>query len=173
MAKKKSKKGKGQPALKRQRSDVQHNRHRSYQAYVMQPSGAPSPASAISVSGHTSSNAGALGQGRQKGKGKSFLKGNRTGTQLSTSIGLSGQSTHKGKGSHSSFVKGKGTFSIKGKGDKEKGSRSPVTNPISHVYSANSVICMGTLNRIVVRNRHYKTLLPISKLVSNLFLANS
>ena len=35
MAKKKSEKGKGLPALKRLRSDVQHSRHRSYQAYVM------------------------------------------------------------------------------------------------------------------------------------------
>ncbi len=122
---------------------------------------------------HTGSSAGALGQGRHKGKGKSFSKGNRTGFQLLTSIGLSGQSTDKGKGSHSSFVKGKGTFSIKGKGDKEKGSRSPVTNPISHVYSANSVICMDILSRTVVRNKHYKILLHISKLVSSLILVNS
>jgi hypothetical protein len=129
MAKKKPKKGKGQPALKRLRSDVQHNRHRSYQAYVIQPSGAPSSGLAISVGGHTSSSVSALGQGRHKGKGKSFPKGNRTGTQLSTSIGLSGQSTLKGKGGNHTFAKGRGTFSAKGKGDKGKISRSTATNP--------------------------------------------
>ncbi len=61
MVKKELEKGKGQPAGKRQRSDVQHNRHRSYQSYVMQLSSAPSSASAISVGGHTSSSASALG----------------------------------------------------------------------------------------------------------------
>jgi hypothetical protein len=45
--------------------------------------------------------------------------------------------------------------------------------PISHVYSANFVICMVTLSRIVVRNRPYKTLRPISKLVSSLLLVNN
>ena len=95
----------------------------------MQPSGAPSPASAISVGGHASSSVGALGQGRHKGKGKSFPKGNRTGTQSPNPIGFAGQSTQKGKSSQGSVVKGKGVFSVKGKGEKEKGSRSPVTNP--------------------------------------------
>jgi len=68
MAKKKPEKGKGQPALKRLRSDVQHSRHRSYQAYVIQPSGASSPASAISGGGHTSSSGSALDKGRNKRK---------------------------------------------------------------------------------------------------------
>jgi hypothetical protein len=128
MAKKKPEKGKGQPALKRLRSDVQHSRHRSYQAYVIQPSGASSPASPISGGGHTSSSVSALDKGRNKGKGKPLSKGNRTGTPSTNSMGLSGQSPYKGKGNHT-FAKGKGTFSAKGKGDKGKGSRSLATTP--------------------------------------------
>ena len=129
MAKKKLDKGKGQPALKRQRSDVQHNRHRSYQAYVMQPSSTPTPNSAIPMGGHNSSSVSALGKGRHKGKGKSFPKGNRTGTQSLNPIGLAGQTHHKGKGSQSSFVKGKSTFPAKGKGEKGKGFRSHANSP--------------------------------------------
>jgi hypothetical protein len=128
MAKKKLEKSKGQPALKRLRSDVQHSRHRSYQAYVIQPSGASSPASAISGGGHTSSSVSALDKGRNKGKGKSFPKGNRTGTPSTNSMGLSEQLPYKGKGNHT-FTKGKGTFSAKGKGDKGKASRSLATTP--------------------------------------------
>jgi hypothetical protein len=129
MAKKKMDKGKGQPASKRQRSDVQHNRHHSYQAYVMQPSSTPTPTSTIPVGGNNSSNVSTLGKGRHKGKGKSFPKGNRTGTQSFNPIGLSGQTHHKGKGSQSSFVKGKSTYSVKGKGEKGKGSRSHANSP--------------------------------------------
>jgi hypothetical protein len=50
MAKKKVEKGKGQSSVKRQRSDVQNNRHRTYQAYVVQPSINPSPVPAVSSS---------------------------------------------------------------------------------------------------------------------------
>ena len=81
MAKRKADKGKDQSALKRQRGDEQHNRHRGYQAYVMQPSSAPSSASVVPMSGHSSTSVSALSKGRHKGKGKSFPKGNRTGTQ--------------------------------------------------------------------------------------------
>ncbi len=65
MAKRKSDKGKDQSALKRQRGDVQHNRHRGHQAYVMQPS-STSSSSVVPVSGHNSSSVNALGKGRHK-----------------------------------------------------------------------------------------------------------
>ena len=123
MAKRKSDKGKDQSALKRQRGDMQHNRHRSHQAYVMQPSSTSSP-SVVPVSGHNSSSVSALGKGRHKGKGKPFPKGNRIGTQFLNPMAPSGPSTPKGKGSQNNLVKGKGIFSPKGKGEKGKGSRS-------------------------------------------------
>ncbi len=80
------------------------------------------------MGGHTSSSVSALDKGRNKGKGKSFPKGNRTGTPSPNSMGLSGQSPYKGKGNHT-FAKGKGIFSAKGKGNKGKVSRSPATTP--------------------------------------------
>ncbi len=151
---------------------MQHSRHRSYQAYVIQPSGASSPASAISGGGHTSSSVSALDIGRNKGKGKPLSKGNRTGTPSTNSMVLSGQSLYKGKGNHT-LPKEKAHFPLKAKVIKEKDLVLLLPPPISHVYSANFVICMVTLSRIVVRNRHYKSLRPISKLVSNLLLVNS
>ena len=129
MAKKKLEKGKGQSALKRQRSDVQHSRHRSYQTYVMQPSNITTTTAAVPVGAHNSPSVSALGKGRHKGKGKSIPKGNRTGTPSVNPVGLAGQATHKGKGGQSSFVKGNSIFSAKGKGDKGKGSRSHTNSP--------------------------------------------
>ena len=174
MAKKKLEKGKGQSALKRQRSDVQHSRHRSYQTYVIQPSNITTTTAAVPVGAHNSPSVSALGKGRHKGKGKSIPKGNRTGTPSVNPVGLAGQATHKGKGGQSSFVKGNSIFSAKGKGDKGKGSRSHIlTVPISRVCSVNSAIYTDISSRIVARNRPYKILLPISKLASSLLLGNS
>ena len=85
---------------------------------------------------------------------------------------LSGQSPYKGKGTHT-FAKEKAHFPLKAKVIREKYLVLLLPLPVSHVYSANFVICMVTLSRIVVRNRRYKTLLHISKLVSNLLLVNS
>ena len=128
MAKRKPDKGKDQSALKRQRGDIQHNRHRGHQAYVLQPSSTPS-SSVVPASGHNSSSGNALGKGRHKGKGKTFSKGNRIGTQFRNPMTPSGPSTPKGKGSQSSLVKGKGVFSTKGKSEKGKGSRSHDNSP--------------------------------------------
>ena len=128
MAKRKPDKGKDQSALKRQRGDIQHNRHRGHQAYVLQPSSTPS-SSVVPASGHNSSSGNALGKGRHKGKGKTFSKGNRIGTQFRNPMTPSGPSTPKGKGSQNSLVKGKGVFSTKGKGEKGKGSRSHDNSP--------------------------------------------
>ena len=128
MAKRKPDKGKDQSALKRQRGDIQHNRHRGHQAYVLQPSSTPS-SSVVPVSGHNSSSGNPHGKGRHKGKGKTFPKGNRIGTQFRNPMTPSGPSTPKGKGSQNSLVKGKGVFSTKGKGEKGKGSRSHDNSP--------------------------------------------
>ena len=125
MAKRKEEKGKGQSSVKRQRSDVQNNRNRTYQTYVIQPSTNPSPVPSVSTGSQFSPSSSALGKGRYKGKGKPPSKGNRTGTS-SSSVGSLAPTTQKGKGS---FTKGKGAFSAKGKTDKGKGYRYPANNP--------------------------------------------
>jgi hypothetical protein len=169
MAKKKSEKGRSQPAVKRQRSDVQHNRHRIYQAYVVQPSINSSPVSAVSPSGHSSSSTGALGKCRHKGKGKYSPKGNRTGTS-SPLVGFSGQPAHKGKGGHTNFAKGKCTFSAKGKIDKGKGSRYPANSPSIPRLQCKFCHLHGQNCR---KKQALQTLPLTSRLASNLLLLNS
>lgn len=125
MSKKKEEKGRGQPSVKRQRSDVQNNRHRTYQAYVIQPSTNPSSVPVVSSGPPFNPNTNTLGKGRHKGKGKPSPKGNRA-SHSSSSVGSLSQTTHKGKGS---FTKGKSILSAKGKTDKGKGHRHPFINP--------------------------------------------
>jgi hypothetical protein len=97
MVKKKSEKGKGQPAVKRQRSDEQHERQRSDMSCN------PLPVSLL----------------------RRFLLFPRVDTPAPAQAPLVKvvitELRHKGKGTF--FAKGKGTFFAKGKGDKGKGSR--------------------------------------------------
>ena len=96
MAKKKLEKGKRR-SLRRKDNAVMCNTIDIAFTRLMScnPLSNPSPISAVSASGHSSSSTSALGKGRHKGKGKSSPKG-----KGKSSVGFSGLPIHKGKGDY-------------------------------------------------------------------------
>jgi hypothetical protein len=111
---------KGKDQNKRQRSNIQQNRSRTYQTYVQQP---VAPTTGTTNASSSAFPNPAISKGKHKGKGKLFVKGNRSSPQT-PSTGLLGKGS-QGKGFMNTFSKGKSMPISKGKGDKGKGSRFP------------------------------------------------
>jgi hypothetical protein len=85
---------KGKDQNKRQRSNIQQNRSRTYQTYVQQPV-APTTVTTNASSPHPSTFPNpSISKGKHKGKGKSFVKGKRS-FQQPPSTGLLGKGSVK------------------------------------------------------------------------------